>query len=320
MDNIRKVKLMALAMQRYPWEQGVLAQAFLESGDEEETILLAREAVHRQSDDGRPAMVGTPHPVTDPCVNGEAIKFAYEHTKDPIFAQALERMKDWALHKAPRSKDGLVHHNADHPELWVDSFYMLPPYLACIGEYKEAMKQINGYWDALFVEEKGLLGHIYDEAAQKWVRRDVWATGNGWAIAAMARVIDSLPDDMESDKQILISHVKQIVDSALKYQREDGLFYDVIDNPDTFVETNFTQMTAYTIYRGVTSGWLSESYIPYADAMRNAAVGKIDEYGLVTGSCGAPDFMKSGESVEAQSFCILMEAARDRYVSSRPRA
>jgi len=317
MNNIKKVKLMALAMQRYPWEQGVLAQAFLESGDTDETVFLAREAVHRQAGDGRPALVGGEDSVTDPCVTGEAIKFAYEHTNDPIFSQALDSLKDWAFNKAPRSPGGIVYHILSRPEFWVDSVYMLPPYLACIGEYSEAVKQINGYWNALFVEEKGLLGHIYDDAAKSWVRKDVWATGNGWAISGMTRVISSLPDSMEDEKQVLIGRIKQILDSALKYIRDDGLFHDVIDNPDTFVETNFAQMMAYTIYRGVASEWLGDSYIPYADAMRNAALGKIDRYGMVTGACGAPDFLRSGASVEAQAFCILMESARNHFLFSR---
>ena len=35
MYDFTKVKKAALSMQRYSWEQGVLAQAFLENGDEE---------------------------------------------------------------------------------------------------------------------------------------------------------------------------------------------------------------------------------------------------------------------------------------------
>jgi len=230
----------------------------------------------------------------------------------------LASLKDWAVNKAPRSKDGIVYHITERPEFWVDSVYMLPPYLACIGEYNEALKQIDGYWKSLFVEEKGLLGHIYNDTAKKWIRKDVWATGNGWAVAGMSRVISALPGHMEDKKQILAARIKQILDSALKYMRDDGLFHDVIDDPESFVETNFAQMAAYTIYRGAAQGWLDRSYVPYAEAMRDGALNKIDEYGLVTGACGAPDFMESGASVEAQAFCILMEAARNDFLRSMP--
>jgi rhamnogalacturonyl hydrolase YesR len=40
------------------------------------------------------------------------------------------------------------------------------------------------------------------------------------------------------------------------FQRPDGLFHDVVDDPSTFVETNLAQMLTYTLYRGTREGWL----------------------------------------------------------------
>lgn len=48
-----RVKRALLAMQRYNWEQGVTAQAFLESGDTDIAIVLALEGANRQNPDGR---------------------------------------------------------------------------------------------------------------------------------------------------------------------------------------------------------------------------------------------------------------------------
>ena len=48
-----RVKRALLAMQRYNWEQGVTAQAFLEAGDHEIAIALALEGANRQNSDGR---------------------------------------------------------------------------------------------------------------------------------------------------------------------------------------------------------------------------------------------------------------------------
>ncbi len=58
MSKLNKVKKAMLAMQRYSWEQGVAAQAMLESDEIEWAILLAREAVHRGVQDGRVAWMG----------------------------------------------------------------------------------------------------------------------------------------------------------------------------------------------------------------------------------------------------------------------
>ena len=48
-NEITKVIQCMLAMQRYPWEQGVCAQALLEAGREELWIPMAYDAIRRQT-------------------------------------------------------------------------------------------------------------------------------------------------------------------------------------------------------------------------------------------------------------------------------
>lgn len=307
LENVRRA---TLAMQRYSWEQGVVAQAFLESGDVENAVMLALEGAHRQIGDGRCAQIGEPCAVTDPCAIGEALVFALEATGDAYFKRALDGLLRWALHTAPRSAEGIVYHLDNKPEFWVDSFYMLPPFLARAGYLDEALKQLGGYWEALFRPGKSLLAHMWDDGARQFVREDVWGVGNGWALAGMARVIALLPSGYEVQREKLIGRVKTILDAALKLQRADGLFHDVLDNPDSFVEVNFAQMAAYTIFRGVKAGYLDGAYLPAAQSMRRAATAKVDGYGLVQDVCGSPRFDAPGTAPEGQAFYLLMEAAR----------
>ncbi|NJK97967.1 MAG: hypothetical protein HC905_26400 [Bacteroidales bacterium] len=91
--------------------------------------------------------------------------------------------------------------------------------------------------------------------------------------------------------------------------RADGLFHDIIDDSNSFVETNLGQMLAFAIYTGVKAGWLGTDYKVKADKMRLGALSKIDKYGIVQGACGSPNFDRSGTSTEAQSFFIMMEYA-----------
>lgn len=307
-----KVKIALLAMQRYSWEQGTAMQAFLEEGDMDVVIPMAYEAVYRSIPDGRTAQMGDSSAVTDPCATGEAILEAYRATGDEVLKDGLDRLVAWALHKAPRSKDGVVYHVVDEPEFWSDSFYMLPPFLAAVGEYEESLKQIYGYLDALMDPGTHLISHRWNEGKQEFIRQDFWSTGNGWTLAGIARVIDALPDSHADEKNKLIGLATAILDSVLSYMREDGLFYDVLDDPSTFVETNCSQMTAYTIYRGVRSGWLPEKYLDAANKMRAAAKRKTDTYGRVHGACGAPHFDKPGDSPEANAFAILMDTAAEK--------
>ena len=189
---------------------------------------------------------------------------------------------------------------------------MLPPFLASVGYFDEALQQIDGYWKALYRPQKSLLAHIWDDGAQSFIREDAWGVGNGWAIAGMARVIDLLPESHLRQRSDLIHRVKTIIDAMLRLQRSDFLFHDVLDHPESFVDTNAGQMLAYTIFRGVVNGWLESAYRPAAESIYQAASAKVDGYGIVRDVCGSPNFNAPGSAPEGQAFYILMDAMRTK--------
>ena len=308
-DKLTKAKLALLAMQRNSWEHGVTMQAFLEQGDRDTVIALAKEAAYRRTPDGRCAMIRPNEGVTDPCSVGEALLYASRETGDEELKDACGTLLEWALKTAPRNADGIVYHVQDRKEFWVDSYYMLPPFLAAAGHCEEALRQIWGYADKLRDDKSGLFRHIWDDGAGVFVRDAFWGVGNGWAAAGMARVIAVLPDRLSGEREKLQSMARALIDALLNCARPDGLFHDVVDDPSTFVETNLSQMTAYSIYRGIRSGWLPASYEDQAARLRAAAGGMVDRFGLVRGVCGAPSFDKPGVAAEGQSFYLLMEAA-----------
>lgn len=307
--KIEKVKLAMLTMQRHAWEQGVAAQALLELGDTELVILMAKEAALRQLEDGRLGVISANQGVTDPAANGEAVLYAARVTGDVSLQKAADKMLDYLLNEAPKTKDGTLYHIAHKPQVWIDSMYMAPPFIAVAGHPEEAVKQIEGFRKLLWNPEKKLFSHIWDDNINDFERKDFWGVGNGWAAGGMSRVIKSLPKKMADEKKRLIGYVRDVIDGCLAHQRQDGLFHDVVDNPKTFVEANLAQMLAYSIYRGIQGGWLDASYRKHADRMRKAAHRKVDEYGLVQDVCGAPTFELPGTATEGQAFFLLMEAA-----------
>jgi len=314
---LARVKQALLAMQRHSWEQGVAAQAFLESGDDDIVVVMAYEAVLRQLPDGRLAVVGGAEAVTDPSANGEPVLHAARLTGDRALREAAEHQLDWLLGMAPRTRDGILHHLVDKPQVWVDSFYMAPPFLAVAGYPDEAVRQVEGFRRLLWDPKARLYAHMWDEGLNDFARADHWGVGNGWAAAGLARVIAALPDSMDDDRRRLIGYLREGIDGCLAHVRPDGLFHDVVDDPSTFVETNLSQMLAYAIYRAVDAGWLPESYLASADRMRDAARDKVDRYGLVRGVCSAPRFDRPGTAPEGQAFFILMEAAASRLTPDR---
>ncbi|NMC36716.1 MAG: glycosyl hydrolase [Bacteroidales bacterium] len=308
-DTVRKAMNAMLSMQRRAWEQGVAAQALLELGENELVILLAKDAVVNQKKDGRLGLNEGDKPVADPASNGEPVLFAAIETGDESLKLAAERMMEFLLYKAPRTPDGIIYHNYIENMIWVDAFYMLPPFLVVAGNPEEAVKQIAGYRKILLNPEKKLYYHIWDQDRKKYERGLFWGVGNGWAAAGMTRVVRTLPQYMEPERKMIIGFIKELIDACLKYQRSDGLFHDILDDPSSFVETNTAQMLAYTIFRGIKGGWLDDSYLKYAMKMRSAVHNKVDKYGLVQGVCGAPNFNRPGTATEGQAFFLLMEAA-----------
>lgn len=317
-EKIRKAIFAMLSTQRRSWEQGVAAQALLELGEYELVYLLAEEAVLRQDKYGRLANVASDEAVTDPASNGEPVLKMAEMYMNDAFRTAADKMLSYLLHTAPRTTDGVIHHITYAPQLWIDSMYMCPPFLAAAGEYDEAVSQVEGLRRYLWDSRKKLFSHIWNEKKQTFERKAFWGVGNGWALAGMTRVAHALPENRVKDKEKLYGYIREGIDGCLANMREDGLFHNIVDDPESFVETNLSQMIAYTIFRGLERGWLPDSYLKAAVKMRIAAQGKMDSFGMVRGVCGSPEFDHPGAATEGQAFYILMEAAWNDLKKKKP--
>jgi unsaturated rhamnogalacturonyl hydrolase len=306
---IEKALQAMLSMQRMAWEQGTASQALIATGSVDLAILFARDAVVRQTPEGRLGILGNDPGVTDPASNGEAVIFAYKKTGDMKYKVAADAQYTYLKQRAPKTSDGILHHVTYASQVWSDASFMAPPFLALMGDYDEAVKQIEGFRKYLLNPEKKLYYHMWDDAKHEYARKLCWGGGNGWTAAGIAKIINLLPEERKDLKDKMIAYGKEVVDGCLHYMRPEGLFHDILDDSATFVETNLSQMLAFSIYTGIKAGWLDATYKEIADKMRQAARSKIDANGLVQGACGSPFFDKPGTSTEAQAFFLMMENA-----------
>jgi unsaturated rhamnogalacturonyl hydrolase len=306
---IEKAITAMLCMQRMAWEQGTASQALIAAGKSDLALLLAKDAVVRQSHEGRLGILGNDPGVTDPASNGEAVLLAWKMTGDEKFKKAADAMFLYLKNEAPKTPDGILHHVTYAKQVWSDAAFMAPPFIALMGDVDEAVKQIEGFRKILMDPDKKCYYHIWDEGKKEFTRKLLWGGGNGWTAAGIARIINLIPAEREDLLNRMKNYGKEVIDGCLAYMRPDGLFHDIIDDSNSFVETNLGQMLAYTIYTGVKAGWLDSTYREKADIMRQAARSKVDEFGFVQGACGSPGFDKVGTSTEAQSFFLMMESA-----------
>ncbi len=317
MDKVIKAML---AMQRFPWEQGVCAQALYEAGRDDLWIPMAYDAVKRMDKDGRLAMAGGGEAVSDPASNGEVCLRAYEKTGDEFFVTGARKMLDYLLNRALRTGDGVICHNNvsffegfSEYQLWIDGLYMVPPFLAVMGELDEAASQIRGYIRHLYDIDNSLFFHIADVNSGRFVRKVHWATGNGWALMGLARVIEEARQKSREDIcDELVPVLLNVLDGMRKYQLPDGRFKDILDDDNSFIDGTSSMMFAATIYRGIINGYVPVSYMPYADKVFETVTGEIDGYGIIRHVAGCPDFVSDGTSAEAQASYIMAAAWKER--------
>ena len=84
-----------------------------------------------------------------------------------------------------------------------------------------------------------------------------WGRGNGWMAAGLAEVISELPEDNPYYQEI-ISGYSKMMQALLKYQAEDGMWRQLLDQPQAWKETSCTAMFGYAISVGVKKGILEE--------------------------------------------------------------
>lgn len=225
-------------------------------------------------------------------------------------------MLRFLMEKAPRTDKGILCHNEvsfhegySANQIWVDSIYMASPFLAVMGELEEAVKQIEGYLTYLRDEKTGLLYHIYDAGTNRFVRKVLWATGNGWALLGIARVIDTaLKQGRRDVAERMIRYGTELLEAMLPYQLADGRFHDILDEEDSFVEGTAAMMMAAFVYRGIAGGWIPEKYRAAADRVRETMDDYIDEYGIIHEVCGCPHFDRVGTSAESMAAYLMMHA------------
>ncbi len=193
----------------------------------------------------------------------------YMQTKDPKYLKLGLPFADkqWE-HTTP---DGIT----TQARYWSDDMYMLP--LIQVQAYRatgnlvyldRAALTMAAYLDKL-QKANGLFLHSEDSPFY-------WARGNGWVAAGMAELLTSLPANHPRRARIMQGYTKMMA-SLLKYQSPEGLWRQLIDQPDFWLETSGTGMFAFAMVTGVKQGWLDAA--TYGPAARKAWLGMVAHIG-----------------------------------------
>ena len=201
--TIDMIKKAMFCMTRQCWEQGIFAQAMLEIQDYENLALAAHDIVLRQSEDGRLCNVENTPAVTDSSFCIPAILAVADREGKEEYDQAALKNIQFLLKDAPRSKDGTLFHMSGSKEVWADSAAFTPYAIALGGFYIEAYEQMMRILQKLYVPEKKLYNHVWDENKKVCRRSVAWGIGNGWILTGLLRLFLCLPNTFVSEKEKL---------------------------------------------------------------------------------------------------------------------
>ena len=167
--------------------------------------------------------------------------------------------------------------------LWLDDMYMITLLQSqayrLTGErtyIERAAKEICLYLERL-PRPDGLFNHAPQAPF-------VWGRGNGWLAAAMAMNLKYLPADSEWRAPILAGY-RRMMSALLRWQRSNGLWGQIVNDPESYDETSATAMFAYAFAEGVNAGVLGDEYRVAAVKAYRALVARLDEYGNLPDVC-----------------------------------
>jgi rhamnogalacturonyl hydrolase YesR len=210
----------------------------------------------------------------------------------PDLLPTIQHWADYIRYKEIRLADGTVARHRPQPEsLWADDAYMCIPALAQMGKltgdrgwYDEAAKQAVQIAKHLFNPQVGLYMHGR-HSNQPLVAEFRWGRANGWVIMAQCELLDVLPEDHPARPEVLATF-RRHVQALAELQSGAGLWHQLLDKPDSYLESSGTAMFVYAIAHGINRGWISPvTYGSVAQAGWLGLAQQVSEKGQVGASC-----------------------------------
>ena len=213
------------------------------------------------------------------------------------------RVVDHIMHRALRLPDGtFARLNPDSLTVWADDLFMgtmlLTRAAGVLGRpdlIEESAKQALRFHERLLDSESGLYWHGWFARTEE-PSSSKWARANGWTMLAKTELLLALPDTHPLFDEVLETFRTHAA-GLVRVQSEDGRWHQVLDNPETYLETSSTAMFVRAFADGVRRGWLPER--PYREAAERgwAAVARqVRSDGQVEGIVrGTPIFYSDAE-------------------------
>lgn len=207
-----------------------------------------------------------------------------------------DTIADYIENKQERLENGMFYRECPgemhEKSIWADDLYMSVPFLCryykATGDEKylnDAANQFFCFREYLYMPDKKIMSHVYNLNYGK-KNKIPWGRGNGWVIFALSELLEVMPKEHEKRAE-LIDFYREISEGYLSYQDETGLWHQVIDEPDAYLESSCTAMFVCGFARGIKNGWLTDEKFVRAAYKGWEGLCKycIDSFGNLYGVC-----------------------------------
>ncbi len=210
----------------------------------------------------------------------------------PDLLPVIEHWSRYIAHEQFRLSDGTLARRRPQPEsLWADDLYMSVPALAQMGVltgerswFDDAARQVLQFHDWLWDERAQLYAHGR-HLDQPLNAEFYWGRANGWAMLASVELLDVLPADHPARPRVL-ENLRAHLRSVAKLQSGSGLWHQMLDKTDSYLETSASAIFVYAIAHAVNRGWIAPAvYGSVAQAGWIGVSTRVNAKGQVEGSC-----------------------------------
>lgn len=159
---------------------------------------------------------------------------------------------------------------------WADALYMVMPVMTKMYKLTGDRQYLDKMYDnwkyansIMYDKNTGLYfrdgKYVYPKHKTANGKKDFWARGDGWVMAAFAKILQDLPND-DLHRSEYIKYYKGMAKAIARCQQKEGYWTRSLLDPGQAPgrETSGTALFAYGLLWGINNGYLSEKYLPTA--------------------------------------------------------
>lgn len=154
---------------------------------------------------------------------------------------------------------------------WADGLYMVMPVMTKLYKITNNplyLEKLHEYWafaDSLMYDSEDALyyrdgKYIYPKHKSVNGKKDFWARGDGWVLAALAKVLKDLPED-NAYRQEYIGRFRAMAKAVAACQQPEGYWTRSLLDPEHAPgpETSGTAFFTYGLLWGMNNGYLDKA-------------------------------------------------------------